>query len=229
MIGDPAGDPPVWLALRVYTRAVRAASAAARSTPRSRGACERRGAAGITTLRGEWGFSSDERPFGDRFGALASHVPDVQVLVDRPRKIASSGRSWTSSLPSTACHRRARARISRARRRACSTAAPSWPPARIAAPMSAVADAADFPVLPELRARERTHDRGMASAAALERCRSSPAGAGRGAGAATGAWGTASGACSCFTAAAAGAAARTGPALRHPALSSSSRGPIPGR
>jgi hypothetical protein len=34
------------------------------------------------------GFSSDERPFGDRFGTLASHVPTYTVFVDRPSKIA---------------------------------------------------------------------------------------------------------------------------------------------
>ena len=80
--------PPVWIALRVYTRqSARAPNGGplyAALTRRLRAA----GAAGITTLRGEWGFSSDERPFGDRFGTLASHLPTYTVLVDRPRKIA---------------------------------------------------------------------------------------------------------------------------------------------
>jgi PII-like signaling protein len=88
LIEDPGDDDPlVWMALRVYTRQ----SAHARGgalytvlTRRLRGA----GAAGITTVRGEWGFSSDERPFGDRFGTIGSHAPTYTVFVDRPRRIA---------------------------------------------------------------------------------------------------------------------------------------------
>lgn len=34
------------------------------------------------------GFSSDERPYGDRFGTLTSHVPTYTVMVDRPRRVA---------------------------------------------------------------------------------------------------------------------------------------------
>lgn len=81
------GDPPLWMALRVYTRQsaqTRGGAIYTTLTRRLRAA----GAAGITTVRGEWGFSSDERPFGDRFGTLASHVPTYTVLVDRPSKIA---------------------------------------------------------------------------------------------------------------------------------------------
>jgi PII-like signaling protein len=83
------GDPPVWMALRVYTR--QSAGTAGRAiyttlTRRLRAA----GVAGITTLRGEWGFSSDERPFGDRLGTIASHVPTYTVFVDRPAKIAET-------------------------------------------------------------------------------------------------------------------------------------------
>jgi PII-like signaling protein len=81
------GDPPVWMALRVYTRQSAQANGGAVYTTLTRRLREA-GAAGITTLRGEWGFSSDERPFGDRFGTLASHVPTYSVFVDRPRKIA---------------------------------------------------------------------------------------------------------------------------------------------
>lgn len=81
------GDPPVWMAVRVYTRQsaqTRGGAIYTTLTRRLRAA----GAAGVTTLRGEWGFSSDERPFGDRLGTLASHCPTYTVLVDRPRKIA---------------------------------------------------------------------------------------------------------------------------------------------
>jgi PII-like signaling protein len=81
------GDPPVWMAVRVYTRQSARADGGAVYTVLTR-RLRQAGAAGITTLRGEWGFSSDERPFGDRFATLASHVPTYTVFVDRPSKIA---------------------------------------------------------------------------------------------------------------------------------------------
>jgi PII-like signaling protein len=81
------GEPPVWMALRIYTRQSARADGGAVYTALTRRLREA-GAAGITTLRGEWGFSSDERPFGDRFGTLASHVPTYSVFVDRPSKVA---------------------------------------------------------------------------------------------------------------------------------------------
>ncbi len=82
-----SGDPPVWMALRVYTRQSAQANGGAIYTTLTRRLREA-GAAGITTVRGEWGFSSDERPFGDRFGTVTSHMPTCTVLVDRPSKIA---------------------------------------------------------------------------------------------------------------------------------------------
>jgi PII-like signaling protein len=75
------------MALRVYTRQsahTRGGALYTNLTRRLRAA----GAAGATTVRGEWGFSSDEKPFGDRLGTLASHVPTYTVVVDRPRRIA---------------------------------------------------------------------------------------------------------------------------------------------
>jgi len=81
------GDPPVWMAMRVYTRQSAHANGGAVYTTLTRRLREA-GAAGVTTLRGEWGFSSDEPPFGDRFGTLASHAPTYTVFVDRPKKIA---------------------------------------------------------------------------------------------------------------------------------------------
>jgi PII-like signaling protein len=81
------GEFEVWHTLRVYTR--RSAQVDGRPlyselTRRLRGA----GAAGATTILGEWGFSSDERPYGDRFGRLASHAPSYTVYIDRPAKVA---------------------------------------------------------------------------------------------------------------------------------------------
>jgi PII-like signaling protein len=88
LIRDPGtGDPPVWIALRVYTRQSAHADGGAVYTTLTR-RLRRAGAAGITTLRGEWGFSSDEQPFGDRFGTLASHMPTYTVFVDRPASVA---------------------------------------------------------------------------------------------------------------------------------------------
>jgi PII-like signaling protein len=84
---DGKGDPPAWIALRIYTRQSARADGGAVYTTLTRG-LRRAGAAGVTTLRGEWGFSSDERPFGDRFGTLTAHTPTYTVLVDRPSRIA---------------------------------------------------------------------------------------------------------------------------------------------
>jgi PII-like signaling protein len=88
MIHDSGeGEPPLWMALRVYTRQSAQANGGAIYTTLTRRLRES-GAAGVTTLRGEWGFSSDERPFGDRLGTLRSHVPTYTVFVDRPSRIA---------------------------------------------------------------------------------------------------------------------------------------------
>jgi PII-like signaling protein len=46
------------------------------------------GAAGATTILGDWGFSGDERPYGDRLGQVTSHRPTYTVCVDRPGKVA---------------------------------------------------------------------------------------------------------------------------------------------
>ena len=59
----------------------------ARSTRASHDACGEAGGAGMTTIRGEWGFSSDERPYGDR-SAPYQPRPTYTVLVDRPQKVA---------------------------------------------------------------------------------------------------------------------------------------------
>ena len=87
MVADPDDEPPVWMALRVYTRASAHIHGGPIYTTLTR-ELRRAGGAGITTVRGEWGFSSDERPSGDRLATLASHMPTYTVFVDRPRKIA---------------------------------------------------------------------------------------------------------------------------------------------
>jgi PII-like signaling protein len=45
------------------------------------------GAAGVTTLRGIWGYSGDQRPHGDSFWQLRRRVPTLTVVVDRPERI----------------------------------------------------------------------------------------------------------------------------------------------
>ena len=45
-------------------------------------------AAGATTILGDWGFSSDEPPHGDKLGRVASHRPTYTVCIDRPERIA---------------------------------------------------------------------------------------------------------------------------------------------
>lgn len=88
VVDDPGeGEPPVWMAVRVYTRESAQAMGAALYASLTRRLREA-GAAGVTTIRGEWGFSSDEPPSGDRFGTRGSHLPSSTVLVDRPRRIA---------------------------------------------------------------------------------------------------------------------------------------------
>jgi PII-like signaling protein len=77
----PEGDG--WQAIRVYARRIHRAGGGA-LTRRLRDA----GAAGSTTLLGEWGFSGDERPFGDRLGRIASHRPTVTVCVERAERVA---------------------------------------------------------------------------------------------------------------------------------------------
>jgi PII-like signaling protein len=72
-----------WQAIRVYARRNHRAGGGA-LTRRLREA----GAAGSTTLLGDWGFSGDERPYGDRFGRIASHRPTVTVYIDRAERVA---------------------------------------------------------------------------------------------------------------------------------------------
>ncbi len=76
-----------WQTIRVYTRRtadVRGHPLYDELTRRLREA----GAAGATTILGDWGFSSDEPPHGDKFGRVASHRPTYSVCIDRPARIA---------------------------------------------------------------------------------------------------------------------------------------------
>jgi PII-like signaling protein len=84
---DAARARDAWQTIRVYTR--RAAHVHGRPlyselTRRLRLA----GAAGATTIYGDWGFSSDEHPHGDRLGRIASHRPTYTVYIDRPDRVA---------------------------------------------------------------------------------------------------------------------------------------------
>jgi len=81
-----AAGADVWQTIRVYTR--RTAEIHGRPlyselTRRLREA----GAAGATTVLGEWGFSSDEPPYGDKLGRVKSHRPTYTVCIDRPERI----------------------------------------------------------------------------------------------------------------------------------------------
>lgn len=83
-------DPPapdVWQTIRVYTRQSAQVNGRALYTELTR--CLREaGGAGTTTVRGHWGFSSDEPPYGDKFARLMSHAPTLTTYIDRPAKVA---------------------------------------------------------------------------------------------------------------------------------------------
>jgi PII-like signaling protein len=84
---DEGSAPDVWHTLRIYTRRSAQVNGRALYSELTRRLREV-GAAGVTTILGEWGFSSDERPYGDRLGRLESHTPSYTVYIDRPHKVA---------------------------------------------------------------------------------------------------------------------------------------------
>jgi PII-like signaling protein len=47
-------------------------------------------AAGVTALRGVWGFHGDHAPHGDRFLQIRRHVPVVTIAIDTPERTARS-------------------------------------------------------------------------------------------------------------------------------------------
>jgi PII-like signaling protein len=77
----------VWQTIRVYTRQSAQANARTLHTELTRRLREA-GPAGVTTIRGHWGFSSDEPPYGDKFARFASHAPTYTTYIDRPSKVA---------------------------------------------------------------------------------------------------------------------------------------------
>jgi PII-like signaling protein len=82
-----AGEREAWQAIGLYTR--RSAQVNGRALHSEVVLCLREaGAAGATTILGDWGFSGDERPYGDRLGQVTSHRPTYTVYVDRPGKVA---------------------------------------------------------------------------------------------------------------------------------------------
>lgn len=84
-VASPQHD--VWQTIRVSTR--RSTQVGGRALYSELTRCLREaGAAGATTILGDWGFSSDERPHGDVLGRARSHRPTYTVYVDRPQKVA---------------------------------------------------------------------------------------------------------------------------------------------
>jgi PII-like signaling protein len=47
-------------------------------------------AAGVTSLRGIWGFRGASPPHGDRVLQIRRHVPIVTIIIDRPEQITRS-------------------------------------------------------------------------------------------------------------------------------------------
>jgi PII-like signaling protein len=77
----------VWQTICVYTRRSAEVNGRALYSELTR-RLRQVGAAGATTILGDWGFSSDEPPHGDKLGRVASHRPTYTVYVDRPNKVA---------------------------------------------------------------------------------------------------------------------------------------------
>lgn len=96
LLGEPRlaeppapGEPPYWQKLSVY------AGGRARYRGDSlHGALVRRlrreGAAGVTVLRGIWGYHGDRPPHGERLWSITRHVPTLSVLLDTP----ANARRW---------------------------------------------------------------------------------------------------------------------------------------
>jgi PII-like signaling protein len=57
-------------------------------------ALRRDGAAGATTVRAVWGYSSGQEPSGDRFMALRRSVPMITVVIDTPERV----RRWLAPI-----------------------------------------------------------------------------------------------------------------------------------
>ena len=79
--------PDLWQTIRVYTRRSAQVNGRALYSELTRRLREA-GAAGATTVLGDWGFSSDEPAHGDRLGRIGSHRPSYTVYIDRPERVA---------------------------------------------------------------------------------------------------------------------------------------------
>jgi PII-like signaling protein len=86
-VADGLPGEDVWRTIRVYTRRVAQVDGRALYSELTRRLREV-GAAGATTILGDWGFSSDEHPHGDKLGRIASHRPTYTVYIDRAEKVA---------------------------------------------------------------------------------------------------------------------------------------------
>lgn len=82
-----AGGADVWQTIRIYTRRTAEVDGLPLYSELTRRLRES-GAAGTTTILGEWGFAGDEAPHGDKLGRVSSHRPTYSVCVDRPARIA---------------------------------------------------------------------------------------------------------------------------------------------
>jgi PII-like signaling protein len=76
----------VWQTIRVYTR--RSADVDGRVLYSELTRRLRWAGAAATTILGGWGYSSDEPPYGDKLGRVASHRPTYTVYIDRPQRVA---------------------------------------------------------------------------------------------------------------------------------------------
>ncbi|MBV9195865.1 MAG: DUF190 domain-containing protein [Solirubrobacterales bacterium] len=84
---SPETADDVWQTIRIYTRRIAQVDGRPLYTELTRRLREY-GGAGATTILGEWGFSSDEVPYGDKFGHVGSHRPTYTVYIDRPNRVA---------------------------------------------------------------------------------------------------------------------------------------------
>jgi PII-like signaling protein len=87
---DGDGGRHAWQAIRVYARRNALVDGRPLYSELTR-ALRESGAAGATTILGDWGFSGDEPPYGDRLGRVASHRPTYTVYVDSAEKV---GEVW---------------------------------------------------------------------------------------------------------------------------------------
>lgn len=96
----PGGGLAAWRAVSVYTRRTAQVDGRPLYSELTRRLREQ-GAACATTVLGDWGFSSDEHPHGDRLGRVASHLPTLTVTVDESERLA---RVWSAIDSATARH-----------------------------------------------------------------------------------------------------------------------------